>query len=47
MFMSLMQRFITSTGHTEPAMMPVRNDVRSRSARSGQESIAMNIVGTP
>ena len=26
---SAMQRFITSTGHGEPAMMPVRSDVRS------------------
>ena len=46
-FMSLMPRFITSTGQTDPAMMPVRIDDRSRSARCGSPSMAMNIVGTP
>ncbi len=47
MCMSSTQRFITSTGHTAPAMMPVRSDDRSRSAKSGWFCIAMNIVGTP
>ena len=45
--MSLTQCFITSTGHTAPAMIPVRNVDRSRSANSGWFCIAMNIVGTP
>ena len=39
--------FITSTGHGEPAMMPVRSDDRSKLAKSGWLSSAMNIVGTP
>ena len=47
MFISLMQRFITSTGQTEPAMTPVRNDDKSRVPKSGWPNIAMNIVGTP
>ena len=47
MFISFKQRFMTSTGHVEPAMMPVRSDDRSRLAKSGWPSIAMNIVGTP
>ena len=47
MFISLTQRFITSTGHTAPAMIPVRSDERSREAKSGWPSIAMNMVGTP
>jgi hypothetical protein len=47
MFMSFMQRFMTSTGQTDPAMMPVRNNDKSRLARSGSPRIAMNIVGTP
>ncbi len=40
-------RFITSTGHGEPAMIPVRSDDRSYDAKSGRPSSAMNIVGTP
>ena len=47
MFMSLTQCFITSIGHTAPAMIPVRSDDRSRSAKSGWSCMAMNIVGTP
>ena len=39
--------FITSTGHGDPAMMPVRSDVRSNSANRGWSSWAMNMVGTP
>ena len=39
--------FITSTGQGEPAMMPVRSDVRSNSPKRGCSSSAMNIVGTP
>ena len=38
---------ITSMGHGEPAMIPVRSDDRSKSARSGSPNSAMNIVGTP
>ncbi len=40
-------RFITSTGHGAPAMMPVRNAERSNSGNRGCSSIAMYIVGTP
>ncbi len=40
-------RRITSSGHGEPAMMPVRSDDRSYEAKSGWSSSAMNIVGTP
>jgi hypothetical protein len=47
MCISATTRFITSTGHGEPAMMPVRNDDRSCSAKSGRPSSAMNMVGTP
>ncbi|BCO38344.1 hypothetical protein MHEC_47770 [Mycobacterium heckeshornense] len=47
MFISLMQRLMTSTGHTDPAMIPVRSDDRSVRAISGWLSIAMNMVGTP
>ena len=47
MCMSLMQRFITSTGQSEPAMIPVRSEDRSWSANVGWFCIAMNIVGTP
>ena len=47
MCMSLTQRFITSTGQIEPAMIPVRSEERSRSANDGWFCIAMNIVGTP
>ena len=39
--------FITSTGHGEPAITPVRNDDRSYVAKLGRPSSAMNIVGTP
>ncbi|SKU35741.1 Uncharacterised protein [Mycobacteroides abscessus subsp. abscessus] len=42
-----MHRFITSTGHTEPAMIPVRNVERSWWAKPGSASMAMNMVGTP
>ena len=35
MFMSATQRFITSTGQTAPAMIPVRNDDRSRAGELG------------
>ena len=45
--MSFTQRFITSTGQMEPAMIPVRNEERSCSAKVGWFCIAMNIVGTP
>ncbi len=39
--------FITSTGHGEPAMMPVRRLLRSNRSKSSTASSAMNIVGTP
>ena len=45
--MSSMQRFMTSTGQIEPAMIPVRRLERSWSANVGWCCIAMNIVGTP
>jgi hypothetical protein len=47
MCISSMTRFMTSTGHGEPAMMPVRSDERSKPPNAGCSSIAMNIVGTP
>jgi hypothetical protein len=47
MFMSLTQRFITSTGQIEPAMIPVRSVERSWSPKEAWFCIAMNIVGTP
>src|SRR4029450_3843916 len=37
--------FITSTGHGEPATIPVRRLSRSNSAKRGCSSSAMNIVG--
>ena len=40
-------RFITSIGHGDPAMMPVRSGPRSNSAKRSWASSAMNIVGTP
>jgi hypothetical protein len=40
-------RRITSIGHGEPAMIPVRSDEMSSVARSGCASCAMNIIGTP
>jgi hypothetical protein len=39
--------FMTSTGHGEPAMMPVRSVLKSNSLKRGCSSSAMNIVGTP
>ena len=39
--------FITSTGQGEPAMMPVRSELKSNSLNRGCSSSAMNIVGTP
>jgi hypothetical protein len=45
--MSETTRFITSTGHGEPAMMPVRRVDRSVLAKLSSASSAMNIVGTP
>ena len=47
MCMRSITRRMTSTGHGEPAMIPVRSDVRSYEAKSGCPSSAMNIVGTP
>jgi hypothetical protein len=47
MCMRSMHCFMTSTGHGEPAMIPVRNDVRSNESNSGCASSAMNMVGTP
>ena len=45
--MSSPTRFITSIGHGDPAMIPVRNELRSCPAKLGCPSSAMNIVGTP
>jgi len=39
--------FITSTGHGDPAMMPVRNELKSNSFNRGCSSSPMNMVGTP
>jgi hypothetical protein len=47
MCMDDMTCFITSTGHGDPAMIPVRNDDRSKSSKFGRASSAMNMVGTP
>ena len=47
MCISPMTRRMTSTGHGAPAMIPVRSEVRSTSAKAGSASMAMNIVGTP
>ena len=38
---------ITAIGQGAPAMMPVRNEERSKLPNSGWSSSAMNIVGTP
>ena len=46
-FILATHRFITSIGHGEPAMMPVRSDFRSNFSKSGWSSSAMNMVGTP
>ena len=40
-------RLITSMGQGDPAMIPVRNELRSNRPNSGWSSSAMNIVGTP
>ena len=40
-------RRIVSIGHGEPAMIPVRSEERSNSAKRSCSSSAMNIVGTP
>src|SRR5659263_114316 len=40
-------RFITSTGHGEPAMIPVRSEEKSYDANCSHPSSAMNMVGTP
>ena len=47
MFMRSTHCFITSTGHGDPAITPVRSDDRSYESKSGWPSSAMNIVGTP
>jgi hypothetical protein len=47
MFILSMTRFITSIGQGLPAMMPVRRLDRSKPAKSGWSSWAMNMVGTP
>ena len=39
--------FISSTGQSEPAMMPVRRLDMSNMLNIGWFSSAMNIVGTP
>ena len=40
-------RFITSIGQGEPAMIPVRSELRSYRSKFSCPSWAMNIVGTP
>ncbi len=47
MCIRVLTSFITSIGQGEPAMMPVRRDVRLYFAKFGWVSSAMNIVGTP
>ena len=47
MFIRSTTCFMTSIGHGEPAMIPVRNVDRSNESKSSCPSIAMNIVGTP
>ena len=47
MLIRSMTCFITSTGHGEPAMIPVRRLLRSKRPKSGTASSAMNMVGTP
>ena len=47
MFMRSMTLRMTSSGHGEPAMIPVRSEDRSKESKSGCSSSAMNIVGTP
>ena len=42
-----MSLVIIDAGHGEPAMMPVRTELRSYVAKSGSAHSAMNIVGTP
>ena len=47
MCISSMTRVMTSIGHGEPAMMPVRKVDRSYCLKSGWSRMAMNMVGTP
>ena len=47
MFIRSTTFFITSIGHGEPAMIPVRSELRSKDSKSSWPSMAMNIVGTP
>ena len=39
--------FISSMGHREPAMMPVRSEDMSNMSNIGWLSSEMNMVGTP
>ena len=47
MCISVFTFFITSTGHGEPAMIPVRKVLKSNSLKRACSSSPMNIVGTP
>ena len=47
MFISLITRFMISSGQGEPAITPVRSEERSYRPKSGSPSSAMNMVGTP
>ena len=47
MFIFVLTCFITSIGQGEPAMIPVRRDLRLYFESSGGSSSAMNMVGTP
>jgi hypothetical protein len=40
-------RFMTSTGHGAPAIIPVRRLDKSYDLKSGNPSSAMNMAGTP
>ncbi len=47
MFMRSTHCFMTSTGHGDPAMMPVRSESRLKLSKLSRANMAMNIVGTP
>ncbi|OPY41088.1 MAG: hypothetical protein A4E41_01087 [Methanoregulaceae archaeon PtaU1.Bin066] len=47
MFIFRLTSFITSIGQGDPAMIPVRSVFIEYFGKSGCESSAMNIVGTP
>ncbi len=46
-YISFTTRLIRSIGHGDPAMTPVRSELRSNSANRGCSNSEMNMVGTP